>query len=175
MNEAVKEARAASNLEKLLARRTRHGKLEYECKFWGAGHDENEWRSLERLSAEGLAVVCKRFDQVPTLPTYLPTFRPSDLPIFYPSMNPCSSYSLHQSFHRSFDPSFIPRLVPSTIVGSLTVSGGGGGVCGTRPAAPLLDGSAEPSDGLWPRAFLRQPHAHWRALRGAEGQAGLRR
>ena len=55
---------AAINLERLLARRTRHGKLEYECKFWGAGHDENEWRSLDRLAAEGLEVACKRFDQV---------------------------------------------------------------------------------------------------------------
>ncbi len=51
-------------LEKFLARRTRHGQLEYECKFVGRGHDENEWRSVARLAAEGHAVACQRYDQV---------------------------------------------------------------------------------------------------------------
>lgn len=55
---------SAFEVEKLIARRTKHGRLEYECKFAGRGHDENEWRSLDRLKAEGLEVTCLRFDQV---------------------------------------------------------------------------------------------------------------
>jgi elongation factor 3 len=51
-------------LERIIARRTKGGRLEYECKFVGRGHDENEWRSLLRLSAEGHEVDCLRFDQV---------------------------------------------------------------------------------------------------------------
>jgi hypothetical protein len=51
-------------LERIVARRTRHGQLEYECSFKGRGVDENEWRSLRRLVAEGHEVNCLRFDQV---------------------------------------------------------------------------------------------------------------
>lgn len=51
-------------MDKIVARRTRHGQLEYECSLKGRGPDENEWRSLRRLVAEGHQVECLRYDQV---------------------------------------------------------------------------------------------------------------
>ena len=38
--------------------------MEYECSLKGRGPDENEWRSLRRLVAEGHQVECLRYDQV---------------------------------------------------------------------------------------------------------------
>ena len=63
---AAAAAAAASGfvLDRIVARRTKHGRLEYECAFKGRGPDENEWRSLERLRAEGHEVAALRFDQV---------------------------------------------------------------------------------------------------------------
>lgn len=48
----------------VLARRTRHGDMEYECMIAGKPEDETEWRGRTRLQAEGFGVLCRRFDEV---------------------------------------------------------------------------------------------------------------
>ena len=57
---------AVESIERIVARRTKHGRLEYECEFAGKGSrdEDHEWRSLERLKAEGHEVTCLRFGAV---------------------------------------------------------------------------------------------------------------